>query len=155
MLLISCSRSLRGLIYGETVNASCAAARCCIRAVLVLVRRVPRRQSPGGALTGPIPSECPTCPMADAESDVQSAHVWPEASVPSAFDPVRMSCSFGVGRAGPLAIDTPPAFVKEQRRITGARVKFGEIIRDQLQVDVVPGPLPNPIFGVRHLIGKL
>jgi hypothetical protein len=54
-LLISCSRLLLGLIYGEAVNASCAAARCGIGAVLVLVRRVPRRQSPGGALTGTHP----------------------------------------------------------------------------------------------------
>ena len=38
---------------------------------------------------GPMPSECPTCAATSAEADVQSLHVNPAASVPSAFDPVR------------------------------------------------------------------
>ena len=46
---------------------------------------------------GPIPSECPTCAATFAESDVQSEHVIPAISVPSPFDPVRMSCSTGLG----------------------------------------------------------
>jgi len=53
----------------------------------------------GGAVfwLGPMPSECPTCVCSVEESDVQSAHVMPVASVPSAFGPVRMSCSTGPG----------------------------------------------------------
>src|SRR5688572_27987451 len=46
---------------------------------------------------GPMPSECPTCPISVAAADVQSAQVNPGARVPSAFDPVRMSCSLGPG----------------------------------------------------------
>jgi hypothetical protein len=60
----------------------------------------------------------------------------------------------GAGRAGPLAVDTLPAFVKEECGITGAGVKFRQVIRDQLEVDVVPRPGPNAISGVGHLIGK-
>src|SRR5262245_5786862 len=46
---------------------------------------------------GPNPSECPTCANCDVEVDVQSPHVAPASSVPSAFDPVRMSCCTGDG----------------------------------------------------------
>src|SRR6185436_7343911 len=45
----------------------------------------------------PKPSECPTCVCRTAESDVQSAQVNPGSSVPSAADPVMMSCSTGGG----------------------------------------------------------
>src|SRR5262245_50583623 len=44
-----------------------------------------------------MPSEWPTCAASDAESEVQSAHVRPTASVPSLFEPVRTSCSTGLG----------------------------------------------------------
>src|SRR6185295_4260807 len=46
---------------------------------------------------GPSPSECPTCPTNAAEPDVQSEHVNPGINVPSALDPVRMSCCTGLG----------------------------------------------------------
>jgi hypothetical protein len=58
------------------------------------------------------------------------------------------------GRSGPLAVDTLTAFVQKEGSITGARVKLGEVIRNQLQVDVVPRPLPNPISRVRGLIAQ-
>jgi hypothetical protein len=43
---------------------------------------------------GPMPSLCPTCATSVDELDVQSAQVNPRINVPSAFDPVRMSCWF-------------------------------------------------------------
>src|SRR5947207_15573754 len=46
---------------------------------------------------GPRPSEWPTCAARLSDADVQSLHVMPRMSVPSAFDPVRMSCSTGGG----------------------------------------------------------
>ena len=46
---------------------------------------------------GPRPSEWPTCAATAVESVVQSLHVKPAISVPSAFDPVRMSCCTGGG----------------------------------------------------------
>src|SRR5467141_403617 len=49
---------------------------------------------------GPSPSECPTCPCVVVESDVQSPHVSPANSPPSAPDPVMMSCSTGDGDPG-------------------------------------------------------
>jgi hypothetical protein len=49
---------------------------------------------------GPIPSECPTCAVTPAESDVQSEQVMPAITVPSGLDPVRMSCSVGLGEPG-------------------------------------------------------
>jgi len=49
---------------------------------------------------GPSPSEWPTCPCVVVESDVQSPHVSPGNSVPSAPDPVMMSCSTGDGDPG-------------------------------------------------------
>ena len=48
-------------------------------------------------LHGPRPSEWPTWAAMADESEVQSAHVNPVNSVPSALDPVRMSCWFGPG----------------------------------------------------------
>ena len=58
------------------------------------------------------------------------------------------------GRPGPLTVDTLPAFVQKQVGITSARVKFGEVIRDELKVGVVPRTLANSVSGVRHLIGE-
>src|SRR5947207_3213614 len=49
---------------------------------------------------GPRPSEWPTCAARLSDADVQSLHVMPRMSVPSAFDPVRMSCSTGGGDPG-------------------------------------------------------
>src|SRR5258705_7289983 len=46
---------------------------------------------------GPRPSECPTCPNVVVASDDQSPQVNPTISVPSAFEPVMMSCSTGAG----------------------------------------------------------
>ena len=46
---------------------------------------------------GPMPSECPTRAVTSVAADVQSEHVAPASTVPSAFEPVRMSCSHGVG----------------------------------------------------------
>src|SRR5688572_17624879 len=57
-------------------------------------------------------------------------------------------------RPGPLTIDALPTFVKEQAGVTGARVKLGQVIRDQLKIDVVPRPRPNPVSGVRYLIAE-
>jgi hypothetical protein len=53
-----------------------------------------------------------------------------------------------------LAVDALPTFVKEQAGVSGARVKLGQVIRDQLKIDVVPRPRPNPVSGVRHLIAE-
>ena len=52
-------------------------------------------RAPAVLWLGPSPSEWPTTPRTPADSDVQSEHVRPAANVPSAFDPVRMSCWFG------------------------------------------------------------
>src|ERR1041385_1241089 len=49
---------------------------------------------------GPSPSVWPTRALMEADADVQSLHVLPGMSVPSAFEPVRMSCSTGAGDPG-------------------------------------------------------
>src|SRR4051812_20580855 len=46
---------------------------------------------------GPSPSEWPTCAVSSAEEEVQSRQVLPAISRPLASEPVRMSCSLGVG----------------------------------------------------------
>ena len=85
-------------LTGEAVEAPGAAARRRVRAVLVGVRRVPGRQRAGGALVGaqsrrsarPAPRR-PRNPTSSPRRSIR------RHSVPSAFEPVRMSCSTGAG----------------------------------------------------------
>src|SRR5262245_22367148 len=49
---------------------------------------------------GPSPSACPTVALMLVDCEVQSLHVFPGISVPSAVEPVRMSCSTGDGDPG-------------------------------------------------------
>src|SRR5262245_45114325 len=53
--------------------------------------------APDESPPGPRPSECPTCPTAVVAADVQSPHVDPAITVPSALEPAKMSCSTGEG----------------------------------------------------------
>src|SRR5262245_21441027 len=50
-----------------------------------------------GFIIRPSPSLCPTCAASMAELDVQLSHVLPATTMPSAVEPVRMSCTLGVG----------------------------------------------------------
>src|SRR4029453_7704549 len=54
-------------------------------------------KAPAVLAPGPRPSEWPTVAATVVDCDVQSLHVFPGISVPSAVEPVRMSCSIGDG----------------------------------------------------------
>src|SRR4029434_7348935 len=54
-------------------------------------------KAPSVLAPGPRPSEWRTVALMAVDCDVQSLHVFPGISVPSAVEPVRMSCSTGDG----------------------------------------------------------
>ena len=90
--------------------------------------------------------------MTLAESDVQSAQVMPGASVPSAFDPVRMSCSTGAGEPVHWPLMRCPRSSTNSAASPVRAVQLGHVVRDEREVGVVPGPAADPVARVRRLI---
>ena len=75
-------------------------------------------------------------PATLAEVDVQSAHVNPAATVPSAFDPVRISCCDRRRGTRPLPVDSLTALIHEHVGVTGARMELGHVVGDVHAVGV-------------------
>src|SRR5688572_10796164 len=97
--------------------------------------------------------------MSDCCSDARGVRRPIRARLPGRERPVAVRSRENVvldrsRRPGPLTVDALPTLVKEQAGVTGARVKLGQVIRDQLKVDVVPRPRPNPVSGMRHLVAE-
>ena len=83
--------------------------------------------------------------MAFAESDVQSEQVRPAASLPSAVDPVMMSCSTGAGEPVHWPLMRCPCSSTNSVRVPCPRVELGKVVRDEQAVRVVPRPRPDPV----------
>ena len=73
--------------------------------------------------------------------EVQSAHVNPVISVPSAFDPVSMSCWTGVGEPVHWPLIRFPRSSRKSGGVAGVRVQFGQVVGDEREAGVVPGDL--------------
>ena len=85
----SCNRSRSSA--REAIDNAGAPAWRRVGAILIGVRGIPGCESAGGALSWPHAVRVPD--FTDVRDDeVQSAHVNARSSVPSAFEPVRMSC---------------------------------------------------------------
>ena len=64
------------------------------------------------------------------DSDVQLLQVFRVITVPSAVEPVRTSCSVGLGELGPVYRDHLATLVDKEDRIPPACMKVGEIVAD-------------------------
>src|SRR5262249_5517687 len=134
----------------ETVDASGAAARRRVRAVLVGVRGVPRRR---GARLIRVRTEAVRVadlggnarrvrgPVIAREADHQRA-VGVRAGEDVVLDRRR--------RSGPLTVDPLTVLVEEDGGVAFARVQRREAGRDYGAVDVDPGPAADPIARVRR-----
>ena len=101
---------------------------------------------------GPIPSECPTCPMTFAESDVQSAHVAPAATRPSAVDPVRMSCSTGVGEPAHCPLIRSPCSLTNSSASPVREWRSVRLFAMRSRFALNHGPVPIRSLCMRRLI---
>ena len=91
---------------------------------------------------GPNPSECPTCAVTVVALDVQSLQVSPVISLPSAVDPVRMSCSLGVGEPVHWPLIWRP---RSSTNSVGSPVRAWSSVRSRAIVTplaLIHGPLP-------------
>jgi hypothetical protein len=55
-------------------------------------------------------------------------------------------------RTAPLSVDALTTLVEEHGRVAGSRVELGKVVRDEDEIDVVPGSGTDAIARVRRLI---
>ncbi len=116
------------------------------------MRRVPGRQGAGRSSVGAHPVGMPNlgCDARGGRRPIGARQ--PGGYVPSAFDPVRISCCDRRRGARPLPVDALTALIHKHIGVTRARMEFGHVVGDVHAVGVEPRTRANPVARVGRLI---
>ena len=126
----------------EAIDSTGTAAWPRVRATLIGVRSIPRRQGAG---------RTPTRSHAIGVTHLRSDRIGRRGPI-GAGQPCSPACRRHSTRSGcrarpargprPLSVDPSPHFVDEDRRVPAPRVQFRQVICDDDVVDISPGPFP-------------
>ena len=147
------SRMREGVgLAGEAVEAGGASARRRVRAVLIGVCGVPRRQRTGCALIRThsirVPDLCGN--ISGGRRPVCASQSGGECAVRvRAGEHVVFDRRWG---SGPLSVDTLTALIEEDGGVTGTSVEFGDDVGDGHAICVEPWTVTNPVSCVGRLI---